>query len=256
MTVEVAHHVDASEPDADGFNHYHYEYEIYKFTDGVMTLLARAYSDEPGQAALMGWNEGIKNRLLTKRDLRHPLFLEAVAYFRRAGKYKLDWLDKKKADPIYQSSIGMNDLRHSKPNSKRRHSDTASVSGFIPADSASDLSWVPDIVALEQPSETAGAFVQAYLTDPDRWWWSTISLHDSRETVLKRVLAIIAQARLPDHERALGQLGAGPLENMMGDELLDVLGHWTPFTAAMCHPLGMVRMEAEPPALQRRAWTR
>jgi hypothetical protein len=94
MTVEVAHHVDASEPDADGFYHYHYEYEIYKFTDGVMTLLARAYSDEPGQAALMGWNEGSNNRLLRRRDLRHPLFLEAVAYFRRAGKYKLDWLDK------------------------------------------------------------------------------------------------------------------------------------------------------------------
>lgn len=94
--------------------------------------------------------------------------------------------------------------------------------------------------------------MEAYLSDPSGWWWSTILLHDPRETVLKRVLAIIAHARLPDHETALDQLGAGPLEDMMGNELLDVLGHWTPFTAAMCHALRMVRMDAESPALRRR----
>ena len=95
MTVKVSHHVDASEPDADGFYDYHYEYDVYEFTDRVRTLLARAYSDEPDQAALMGWNKGGNNRLLTKRDLGHPLFLEAAAYLRTAGKSKLDWLDRK-----------------------------------------------------------------------------------------------------------------------------------------------------------------
>ncbi|WP_210199516.1 hypothetical protein [Rhizobium sp. R339] len=94
MTVEVSHHVDAYEPDAEGFYHYHYEYAIFKFTDGVMTLLARAYSDEPRRAALMAWNEGINSRLLRKRDLRHPLFLGAMAYLERAGKSELDWLDR------------------------------------------------------------------------------------------------------------------------------------------------------------------
>ncbi len=95
MMVEVSHHVDASEPDADGFYDYHYEYEIYEFTDGVRTLLARAYCDERGQAALMGWRKGVHRHLLTKRDLHHPLFLEAMAYLRMAGKSKLDWLDSK-----------------------------------------------------------------------------------------------------------------------------------------------------------------
>ncbi len=108
------------------------------------------------------------------------------------------------------------------------------------------------MVGLEQPSATAEAYVQAYLAEPDVWWWSTILLHDPREIGLKRVLAIIAQAQLPDHERALGQLGTGPLENMMGNELLNQLQSWAPFTAPMCHALRMVRMEAEPPALQRR----
>jgi hypothetical protein len=51
MMVEVSHHVDAPEPDADGFYDYRYEYEIYEFTDGVRTLLARAYSDEPEKGA-------------------------------------------------------------------------------------------------------------------------------------------------------------------------------------------------------------
>jgi hypothetical protein len=72
--------------------------------------------------------------------------------------------------------------------------------------------------------------------------------------VLKRALAIIAQAQLPDHEKALGQLGVGPLENMMGNELLDDLRSWMPFTAAMCYALSSVRMEVEPPALQRRLY--
>lgn len=77
-------------------------------------------------------------------------------------------------------------------------------------------------------------------------------LNDPRETVLKRVLAIIAQARLPDHQRALGQLGAGPLEDLMSDALLDDLHAWMPFSAEMRYALGNVRMNVEPPALQHR----
>ncbi|WP_280950485.1 hypothetical protein [Rhizobium acidisoli] len=41
---------------------------------------------------------------------------------------------------------------------------------------------------------------------------------------MKRVLAIVAKAKLPEHEKALGQLGVDPLENMMSDTLLDILG--------------------------------
>jgi hypothetical protein len=94
MTMEMSHHIDASEPDADGFYEYHYECDVYEFTDGVMTLRARAYSDEPESAALMGWNKGKKGYRLTKRDLHHPLILEAAACLRTAGKTKIDWLDR------------------------------------------------------------------------------------------------------------------------------------------------------------------
>ena len=90
------------------------------------------------------------------------------------------------------------------------------------------------------------------LVDPAEWYWSTILLHDSKEIVLKRVLAIVEQAKLPDHEKALGQLGAGPLEDMMSDELLDNLQHWLPFKPAMHYALSQVRMSIELPVLQRR----
>lgn len=94
MTVEVSHHIDASEPDANGFCDYYYEYDVFEFTDGFVTFLARAYSDQPEKAAMMTRIEGQDHHhLLTKRDLRHPLFLKAAAYLRAAGKTDLDWLD-------------------------------------------------------------------------------------------------------------------------------------------------------------------
>jgi hypothetical protein len=95
MTVEVSHHIDASDPDADGFCDYRYEYDVFEFTDASVTFLARAYSDEPEKAAMMARIEGQDHHLLTKRDLRHPLFIKAAAYLRASGKTDLDWLDRR-----------------------------------------------------------------------------------------------------------------------------------------------------------------
>ncbi|RCS22118.1 hypothetical protein DUT91_19130 [Phyllobacterium salinisoli] len=94
LTVEVSHHIDASGPDPEGFHDYHYEYDVFEFTDGFATLLARAYSDEPEKAALMVWSKGPNNHLLAKRDLHHPLFIQAAAYLRKTGKSRLDWRDR------------------------------------------------------------------------------------------------------------------------------------------------------------------
>jgi hypothetical protein len=43
----------------------------------------------------MRWYTGKHSYWLNKRDLRHPLFIEAAAYLRTVGKSKLDWLDRK-----------------------------------------------------------------------------------------------------------------------------------------------------------------
>ncbi|MGF7056316.1 hypothetical protein GGC47_005534 [Bosea sp. OAE752] len=123
---------------------------------------------------------------------------------------------------------------------------------FARAAIAADLSWVPDMAALDGPPVTAESFVKAYLADPSTWHWSTDMLNYPREIVLRRVLAIIAQARLPDHQLALGQLGAGPLEDLMSDALLEDLRTWMPFTPEMRYALGNVRMNVEPPTLRHR----
>ncbi|WP_197728235.1 hypothetical protein [Rhizobium leguminosarum] len=140
----------------------------------------------------------------------------------------------------------------SKPRSGKPISDTAVVNAFTSSALSSDLTWLPDMMAVGEPPVTAEVYIPAYLADPGEWYWSTLLLHDPTEIVLKRVLAIIEQAQLPGHEEALGQLGAGPLEDMMSDELLDHLQHWLPFTPAMRYALGQVRMSSEPPALQQR----
>lgn len=139
-----------------------------------------------------------------------------------------------------------------KPSRKRHSGVQPDWSMFTPSDIASDRSWVPDMVTPGEPPLTAETYVAAYLTDVDEWWWSTSLLHESRGVVLKRVLAIVAKAKLPDHEKALGQLGVDPLENMMSGALLDLLSSWMPFSPEMCYALGSVRMEVEPPTLQHR----
>ncbi|TAX32649.1 hypothetical protein [Rhizobium leguminosarum] len=140
----------------------------------------------------------------------------------------------------------------SNPRSGKHTADSPAVDAFTRSALASDLTWPPDMTAVGKPPLTVEAYAEAYLADPGEWYWTTLLLHDPNEIVLKRVLAIIDQAQLPGHEQALGQLGAGPLEDMMSEELLDRLQHWLPFTPAMRHALSQVRMDVEPPVLQQR----
>ncbi|MGY5775269.1 hypothetical protein [Rhizobium sp. LEGMi135b] len=142
--------------------------------------------------------------------------------------------------------------RHRKSGSKTLPSGAPPLNMFSPSEIASDPWWVPDMIALGETAITTETYVAAYLADVDAWWWSTNLHFESRDVALKRGLAVIARARVPDHEKALGQLGVDLLENMMSDRLLDLLRPWMPFTPAMCYALGCVRMEFEPPELQRR----
>ncbi|MFJ1312163.1 hypothetical protein [Agrobacterium sp. P15N1-A] len=138
--------------------------------------------------------------------------------------------------------------------SRRREipGNTVSTIAFTPASLASDTSWLPDVGVYEEPPASTETFVQAYLADPNAWHWSTDLLDGSRDDILRRALAIIAQARLPDHEQALGQLGAEPLEDIMSETLLDDLRAWMPFSEEMCYALKCVRMNVEPPVVQER----
>ncbi|KRB01657.1 hypothetical protein ASD83_05040 [Devosia sp. Root685] len=101
--------------------------------------------------------------------------------------------------------------------------------------------WVPDTGA----PMTANEYNGAYLAQPDLWWWTTNLSTEPRGLVLSRVLAIIMQANVVVHEKAVGQLGAGPLEDMMSDELLDELKVLHPFSPALKLALSCVRIGTE-----------
>ncbi|WP_454659109.1 hypothetical protein [Bosea beijingensis] len=95
MDVVTSHHVDASECDAEGFYDYHYEYDIYRFSRGGRTFVARAYVDEPERAAFVSRQERGQSCLLGPMDLTDPLLAEAAAYLHAAGKTSLERLSER-----------------------------------------------------------------------------------------------------------------------------------------------------------------
>jgi hypothetical protein len=92
MDVTVSHHIDASEPDADGMHEYHYEYDIHEFSRAGRTYVARSYVDEPQSVAFLSVREGGTSQLLRSSDLTHPLLVAAVDHLRSAGKTRVDRL--------------------------------------------------------------------------------------------------------------------------------------------------------------------
>lgn len=92
MQIERTRHIDASEQDAsDGYDYY-YEYDLYCFTDGAVSLTARSYVDEPHEAHFLSVEEQGRPRTLVDADLKRPLFELAESHLRSEGKTHLRWL--------------------------------------------------------------------------------------------------------------------------------------------------------------------
>jgi hypothetical protein len=72
------------------------------------------------------------------------------------------------------------------------------------------------------------------------------------EIKLRRVMAILEQARLPEHDKAIRQLGVGPFEDMMSHWLLDHLEAYMPFNDTLRHALEGLYIFNEPQAVQDR----
>jgi hypothetical protein len=99
-------------------------------------------------------------------------------------------------------------------------------------------------------------FADAYLdlanAEAHDWAWDVLFRADTSEERLNLVMSVIQRAHLPEHEEALGLLGAGAMEDLMSDWLLDRLKDYLPFSQNLRYCLSMVRMEFEPDALQQR----
>jgi hypothetical protein len=91
MLVSSSHHIDASEPDADGSCEYCYEYDDFEFTANGQTLRARCYVEEPTVAYLKSLGPYSQPHMLTNADICAPLVIEAVAYLRANGKPDVKW---------------------------------------------------------------------------------------------------------------------------------------------------------------------
>jgi hypothetical protein len=93
VRVSRSHCVDKMGPDRNGLHVFHYEYDLYEFTEGFETLHARSYAIEPEEAHLLAIELDGQRRFLTADDLDKPLPKAAKRYLRRAGKGNLKWLD-------------------------------------------------------------------------------------------------------------------------------------------------------------------
>ena len=92
MDVATTHHVDSSEPDQNGRYAFRYEYDLYRFSEGELSLVARSYKHEMDETHFLRLEQSGKQRLLKDADLGLPLFAASVRYLRSIGKQKLQWL--------------------------------------------------------------------------------------------------------------------------------------------------------------------
>ena len=93
MKVDKSHHIDKSEPDADGMYEYYYEYDIYEFSEGDLKLVTRSYENESEAHFLRLEKKGNKS-FLSKKSLNEPLVQQAIDYLKKEGKVFISYLDE------------------------------------------------------------------------------------------------------------------------------------------------------------------
>ena len=100
MQVKRIRHIDCSEPNKDGMYDYYYEYDVYYFTEGVMSLSVRSYTDEPEEADFMGIELDGETREIEIADMAHPFFLSAYDYLLAEGKLRFNRFTNNRYDPL------------------------------------------------------------------------------------------------------------------------------------------------------------
>ena len=95
VSVSHKHCVDKSGPDSDGYYWFYYDYRVFAFTSGSVTLYGRSYRDAPEEASILSIEDrdGGGRRLLKEQELRDFLPRAAIWYFRQAGATGVTWLD-------------------------------------------------------------------------------------------------------------------------------------------------------------------
>ena len=110
----------------------------------------------------------------------------------------------------------------------------------------------PEVAPTASEIEFADAYLHVENPKAHDWARDVLWRAETSEERLQLVMAVIQRASLPENEEALGLLGAGAMEDLMSDWLLDRLKDYLPFSQNLRYCLSMVRMEFEPDALQQR----
>ena len=94
MSVTKEHIVDKGPINERGFPADYYEYDVYRFQQGEVALVARSYTDESTGAHFLSVLEQGTRRLLDEDDFQTRLFEEAVHYLKKEGKTTLLYLTR------------------------------------------------------------------------------------------------------------------------------------------------------------------
>ena len=84
---------------------YHYEGDMYEFSDGTTTFTARSYLDEPELAHFMCKAVRGQQRSVVKKDFRTELFRNSVEYLRREGKRSFRYLTRQNKKPYQEVEL-------------------------------------------------------------------------------------------------------------------------------------------------------
>lgn len=112
ILMERYHHIDASEQDKDGFYDYYYEYNMYYFTEGTLSLVARCYTDDADEANFMGIEFDGYDRALEPDDRSLPLVSAALAQLTADGKTKFFTFTGKGYEPIFAGTEHEGEITH------------------------------------------------------------------------------------------------------------------------------------------------
>ena len=92
MKVTTSHHIDKGDKDSQGQYEFHYEYDLYEFSENGICLTARSYSDEETEVHFIRKEVSGDQEMLSKSDLSTPLFSQAKEYLYREGKVQINYL--------------------------------------------------------------------------------------------------------------------------------------------------------------------
>jgi hypothetical protein len=100
MDIEVTHHIDSSEADADGNFDYRYEYDLIRLAEGENAFVARSYPTEPREAHFLRFESGGTQSPICEAHLQTALFREAFRFLKSTGKTTVTLLGTHGYEPV------------------------------------------------------------------------------------------------------------------------------------------------------------